>query len=300
MPPVEVSRGALVAQQGQAQSAFEGRSSPEQSTPLVGGTLERPITLITGASAGIGAAFARLFAERGHECALVARRSASLAALADEIAARGHKRPHVFSLDLADHEGPSRLANELTARALEPAIVINNAGFGLRGSAVELSRAEQINMIDLNVRAVTALALRFVDSLKRHRGGIINIASLAGFFPGPGMAVYFASKAYVLSLSEALARELAPHGVRVTCICPGPVPTEFQARAGLYESQSPFLSRSAEQIARDAYDALMAGQRVAVPGVGNKIAAVLPRIMPRALVLRAVEAFERKAGPPFR
>jgi uncharacterized protein len=109
--------------------------------------------------------------------------------------------------------------------------------------------------------------------------------------------------AYVLSLSEALARELAPHGVRVTCICPGPVPTEFQARAGLYESQSrssAFLSHSAEQIARDAYDAFMAGRRVVVPGLGNKIAAALPRIMPRALVLRAVGAFQKLAGPPFR
>jgi uncharacterized protein len=260
----------------------------------------KPVTLITGASSGIGAAFARLFAEYGHECALAARRGARLAALADEIAAKGHKRPHVFSLDLADHEGPSRLANELTARELEPAIVVNNAGFGLRGSAADLSRAEQIAMIDLNARALTALALRFLDSLKRHRGGIINMASLAGFFPGPGMAVYFASKAYVLSLSEALARELAPHGVRVTCICPGPVPTEFQVRAGLYEDQSPFLTRSPEQIARAAYDAFMAGRRVVVPGIGNKIAAALPRIMPRALVLRAAGAYQQKAGPPFR
>src|SRR5207245_1820569 len=133
----------------------------------------KPITLITGASAGIGAAFARLFAERGHECALAARRGARLAALADEIAARGHKRPHIFSLDLGDHQGPSRLDSELTTRGLEPAIVVNNAGFGLRGSAADLNRAEQIEMIDLNARALTALALRFLDSLKRHRGGII-------------------------------------------------------------------------------------------------------------------------------
>jgi len=259
-----------------------------------------PITLITGASSGIGAAFARLLAAGGHECALTARRAGRLAALADEIAAAGHKRPHVIALDLAERDGPSRLASELTARGLEPAIVVNNAGFGLRGSAADLDRAEQIGMIDLNARALTELALRFLDSLKRHRGGMINIASLSGFFPGPGMAVYFASKAYVLSLSEALARELAPHGVRVTCICPGPVPTEFQARAGLYENPSPLLTRSAEQIAREAYDAFVAGRQLVVPGIANKIAAALPRVMSRALVLRAVEAFQKKAGPAYR
>ena len=259
----------------------------------------KPVTLITGASAGIGTAFARLFAERGHECALVARRAARLAALADEIAAAGHTRPHVIALDLTGRDAPDRLANEFAARGIEPAIVVNNAGFGLRGAAADLDHADGLAMIDLNVRALTALSLMFVDSLKRHRGGLINVASLSGFFPGPGMALYFASKAYVLSLSEALARELTSHGVRVTCICPGPVPTEFQARAGLYENPSPLLCRSAERIARDAYDAFMSRRRLIVPGIANKIAAALPRFLPRAVVLRAVEAFQNKAGPPL-
>jgi hypothetical protein len=253
--------------------------------------------LITGASAGIGAAFARLLAERGHECALAARRAERLTTLADAIAAAGHKRPHVIALDLAQHDGPSRLAGELTARGLEPAIVVNNAGFGLRGPAADLDRAEQLAMIDLNVRALTALSLMFVDSLKRHGGGLINVASLSGFFPGPGMAVYFAGKAFVRSFSEAIAYELAGQGVRVTCICPGPVPTEFQARAGLHERPPPFLGRSAEQIAREGYDAFMRGQRVLVPGIPNKIAGALPRFMPRALVLRTVAAFVKQAGP---
>jgi hypothetical protein len=257
-----------------------------------------PIVLITGASSGIGAAFARLFAERGHVCALTARRGERLAALADEIVAAGHTRPHVIALDLAEREGPARLAEELSARALEPAIMVNNAGFGLRGAAADLDRAEQIGILDLNTRALTALALRFLDSLKRHRGGIINIASLASFFPGPGMAVYFASKAYVRSFSEALACELAPHGVRVTCICPGPVPTEFQARAGFVDKVPPRLTRSAERIARAGYDALMAGHTLLVPGFGDKIAAALPRFLPRALVLRAVETYLAKIAPP--
>lgn len=256
----------------------------------------QPVTLITGASAGIGVAFARLLAERGHDCALVARRAARLEALADDIAAAGRKRPHVIPLDLAEREGHARLAAELSARGLKPAIVVNNAGFGLRGAAADLDRAEQIAMIDLNVRALTALSLRFLDSLKRHGGGVINIASLAGFFPGPGMAVYFAGKAYVLALSEALACELAPHGVRVTCVCPGPVPTEFQARAGLDQTLPPLITCSAERVARDAYDGFMCGRRLVVPGVANKIAAVLPRVLPRALVLRAVEAYQMKAA----
>jgi uncharacterized protein len=257
-----------------------------------------PIALITGASAGIGAAFARLLAEHGHECALAARRAEQLTRVADTIAAAGHKRPHIIALDLAERDGPARLAGELTARGLEPAVVVNNAGFGLRGPAADLDRAEQLAMIDLNVRTLTALSLMFVDSLKRHGGGLINIASLSGFFPGPGMAVYFAGKAFVRSFSEAIAHELGRQGVRVTCICPGPVPTEFQARAGLRDQSQLLLSRSAEQIAREGYDAFMRGQHVIVPGIPNRVAGALPRFMPRALVLRAVEGFLRRAGPP--
>src|SRR5262249_40624358 len=151
----------------------------------------------------------------------------------DEIIKAGRKRPQVLALDLTAHDAGARIAKELAARSLGPAIVVNNAGFGLHGEAARLDRREQLAMIDLNARLVTDLSLRFVPSLRRYGGGVINIASLAAFFPGPGMAVYFASKAYVLTLSEALRRELKPRGVKVTCICPGPVPTEFQARAGL-------------------------------------------------------------------
>ena len=112
-------------------------------------------------------------------------------------------------------------------------IVVNNAGFGLHGQAAELDRAEQLAMLDLNVRALTDLSLRWIDGIVKHKGGILNVASVAGFLPGPGMAVYYASKSYVLSFTEALARELAPQGVRVTALCPGPVQTEFQKRAGI-------------------------------------------------------------------
>jgi short-subunit dehydrogenase len=269
---------------------------PSQVAPLA--STPKPVTLITGASAGIGAAFARLFAERGHECVLVARREAQLGALASEIAKAGRKRPHVLALDLAEREVGARIAKELAARGLEPAIVVNNAGFGLHGAAATLDRHEQLAMIDLNVRVLTDLSLRFVTSLRRYGGGVINIASLAAFFPGPGMAVYFAGKAYVRVLSEALHRELAPLGVKVTCVCAGPVPTEFQARAGLGpEALSPMMTRSAERIARDSYDGFMRGKPLVVPGFVNKVVTVLPRFMPRALVLRAIASYQLKNAP---
>src|SRR5918999_5570829 len=127
-------------------------------------------------------------------------------------------------------------------------------------------------MIELNVRALTDLSLAFLESLERHRGGILNVASVAGFLPGPGMAVYYATKAYVLSFSEALYHELAPKGVRVSVLCPGPVPTEFQARAGdTSETLPPLLTRSAERVARDGYCGLKHGRRVVVPGIANKL-----------------------------
>ena len=192
----------------------------------------KPVALVTGASAGIGVELARVFAAQGHDLVLVARREDRLSALADEIAAAGRPRPTVLALDLERRDAVAMLAAQLSAQGLEPAYVINNAGFGLSGPAAKLSRDEQLAMIDLNVRALTELSLAFIESLERHRGGILNVASVAAFLPGPGMAVYYASKAYVLSFSEALHRELAGRGIRVTALCPGPVETEFQAAVG--------------------------------------------------------------------
>jgi uncharacterized protein len=250
----------------------------------------KPVVLITGASSGIGTALAKVFAAHGHELALVARRGDRLEALADEIAATGRPRPTVFTADLERRDGASAIAAELSSRGLEPAIVVNNAGFGLRGEAATLSRDEQLAMIDLNVRALTELSLMFVDSVVRHRGGILNVASLAAFLPGPGMAVYYASKAYVLSFSEALHREWSGRGVRVTVLCPGPVPTEFQARAGLsLPAAARMLELSAERVAQIGYDAFMAGQRVVIAGIGNRLAVSLMRLVPHALLLRLVD-----------
>jgi uncharacterized protein len=258
---------------------------------------KRPVTLITGASAGIGAALAHEFAVHGHEVVLIARREQALVALADAIAAKGGTRPTVLRADVARIDAARDIAEALAQRGLEPDIVVNNAGFGLLGPAAELDRAAQLAMIDLNVRALTDLSLAFIDSLERRRGGILNVASVAAFLPGPGMAVYYATKAYVLSFSEALHHELKLRGVRVTVLCPGPVPTEFQARAGITsDTFSPLLTRSAGRVAEEGYRGLAKGRRVVVPGFANKAVTVLTRIVPRSILLKATDLAQKGRG----
>ena len=250
----------------------------------------KPVTLITGASAGIGSKLAVTFAAHGHDLVLVARRAAPLAELGREIAEEWGIKPQIVTADLTRADAPAHIASELRARGLEPNVVVNNAGFGLFGPAMELDRAEQLAIIDLNVRALTDLSLRFIDSLTRHRGGILNVASVASFMPGPEMAVYYATKAYVLSFSEALHHELKPRGVRVTALCPGPVATEFQARANMPVGQfSTGFDRPADRISDAGYKGLMAGRRVVLPGKHTHILSMLPRFAPRRVVLAAME-----------
>ena len=247
------------------------------------------VTLITGASAGIGAELARLFASKGHRVALVARRADRLAALASEITAAGGAVPMVIACDLGRPDAGDEIAAALAAEHVEVEYVVNNAGFGLFGRAIELDRAEQLSMIAVNIRAMTDLSLRFSDHLIRHRGGILNVGSIAAFMPGPGMAVYYASKAYVLSFSEALRGELAPRGVRVTTLCPGPVPSEFQARAGFQPGfDSAILNVSPSDVAKAGYRGLMANQRAVLPGLGIKLVPFLLRLFPRGFILAAV------------
>jgi short-subunit dehydrogenase len=249
----------------------------------------KPVALITGASSGIGTALAEVFAQNGHEIVLLARRLPQLAATAERIRAAGHAMPHILQADLARPNAVDLIARELSARHLEPAFLINNAGYGLLGQAHVLDRADQLAMIDLNCRSLTELSLRFIEPLARHRGGILNVASIAGFIPGPGMAVYNATKAYVISFSEGLRRELRPKGIRVTALCPGPVPTEFQARAGIMDVHYP---RGFEQCAADVallgYRGLMRGRGVVVPGAHNKLVPLLPRFLPRGFIAEMV------------
>jgi short-subunit dehydrogenase len=251
------------------------------------------VTLITGASAGIGTELARVFASNGHRVALVARRADRLKTLSGEITAAGGAAPIVISCDLEQPDAGDKIAAALTAEGVEVEFVVNNAGFGLFGNAIEMDRVEQLGIIALNIRAVTDLSLRFSDQLIRHRGGILNVGSIAGFLPGPGMAVYYASKAYVLSFSEALRRELAPRGVRVTVLCPGPVPSEFQARAGFEPGfDSAVLNVSASDVAQAGYRGLMANKRAVLPGLGIKIVPFLLRLFPRGFILGAVGRFQ--------
>ena len=258
-----------------------------------------PVTLITGASSGIGIELARVFASHGHELVLVARRQRELTDLAEEIAGKGAKRPIVLAVDLGERDAVTRIVAEMKSRDREPAYLVNNAGFGLAGPSAMLDCGEQLAMIDVNVRALTELTLTFADSVVRHRGGILNVASVASFIPGPGMAVYYASKAYVLSFSQALHSELSRRGVRVTALCPGPVPTGFQSRAGIRAStggQTTMLVIPARRVAEIGYDALVRGKRVVVAGFGNRIVVFFMRFLPHVLLLPLIKARMRFAS----
>jgi short-subunit dehydrogenase len=251
------------------------------------------VTLITGASAGIGTELARVFASNGHRVALVARRADRLAALAGEITASGGTAPVVIPCDLEQGDAADKIAAALAAAGVEVDYLVNNAGFGLFGRAAELDREGQLGIISVNIRAMTDLTLRLSDQVIRHHGGILNVGSIAGFLPGPGMAIYYASKAYVLSFTEALRGELADRDVRVTALCPGPVPTEFQARAGFRPGfDSTILNVSASDVAKAGYRGLMANKRVVLPGLGIKVVPFLLRLFPRGFILAAVAGFQ--------
>jgi short-subunit dehydrogenase len=257
--------------------------------------MARPVALITGASEGIGVELARLFARDGHRVALVARREELLRALARELVAAGAPEPVVIPCDLGQADAGDVIASVLRAADAEPEYVVNNAGYGLFGEAAALPVAGQLDMIAVNIRALTDLSLRFAEPLARHRGGILNVASVAGFVPGPRMAVYYASKAYVVSFSEALYEEMRPKGVRVTVLCPGPVPSGFQRRAGYQPGGgSPLVVQDAKTVALAGYCGLMAGRRMVVPGLANKIVTSLVGFVPRGLVVAAMGVVQRR------
>nr|WP_246556829.1 SDR family oxidoreductase [Bradyrhizobium liaoningense] len=251
--------------------------------------------MITGASAGIGLELARVFAANGHRLALTARRADRLEALAIELAAKSGKKPIVIVCDLEQADAGETIAAALAAEGVELDHLVNNAGFGVFGDAVARDRDEQLGIVDVNVRALTDLSLRFADQLIKNKGGLLNVGSVAGFLPGPGMAVYYASKAYVISFTEALRAELASRGVRVTVLCPGPVPTEFQARAGVgSQHDTAALNVSAAEVAREAYRGLMANKRAVLPGLGIKIVPFALRFFPRGFILAATSRFQRR------
>ena len=250
-----------------------------------------PTVLITGASGGIGEAFAHVAAGEGHPLILVARTEAELHRVRGVVIARYAVPVTVIVLDLGKPQACDDLANELEARKLAPAILINNAGFGLIGKAAELSRESQLQMIDLNVRALTDLTLRFLPQMiARGSGGVINVASTAGFMPGPNMAVYFATKAFVMSFTEALFEETKRSGVTLTVLSPGPVETGFQARAGMKRAStlSPMIPKSAMAVAQAGWAGFKAGERLVVPGTMNKLTAYALRGAPRRMILPVI------------
>ncbi len=267
----------------------------EQTQPQ-SGTKTRGVTLITGASGGIGADLARVFAKNGHDLALVARSRGKLEMLADEIASAGRPKPLIFALDIAGPAAVAKLAAWLGTEGATVEILVNNAGFGLAGLAAELDPAEQLAIIDLNIRAAVDTTLHFLPQIRRARGKILNVASVAAYFPGgPRMAAYYASKSFILSFSLALAQELRPQGVTVSALCPGYTKTDFQTRAGIGQDMalSRFPGTTAMEVAEAGYAGLMAGRREIVPGFLNKLSVLTLPFLPRAAVLPVISLLQQ-------
>jgi hypothetical protein len=251
--------------------------------------MARGVTLITGASAGLGAEFARACAGRGEELVLVARRRDRLDALASEIGGK----VHVIAADLSAPDAPRELVAAIEGMGLGVETLINNAGFGLIGTFASLPLDRQLQMIDLNIRTLTALAhLVLPGMIERRCGAILNVASTAAFQAGPGFGVYFATKAYVLSFTEALHQELKGKGIRVSALCPGPTRTEFGEVAGLGGGGFDRFSADARGVVAAGLKGLDRNRAVIVPGFANKVSAQAGRILPRAVMRRIVASLK--------
>jgi len=239
------------------------------------------VALVTGASAGLGVEFARQLSKRGHRLVLVARRKDRLEQLAKEL---GNAR--AVAIDLSKGDAAARLMADVEANGEIVGLLVNNAGFGLIGRFAELDAKRERQMIDLNVGALTELCRAVAPSMiERKSGAILNVASTAAFQPGPKMAVYFATKAFVLSLTEALHEELKPHGIKVSCLCPGPTRTEFGDVAG-FGGNGLFdrVAMNAAEVVEIGLKGLDSKRAVVVTGWLNKIGAASTRFAPRSMV----------------
>ncbi len=249
----------------------------------------KPVALITGASAGLGAEFARQLAKRGHSLILAARRKDRIEALAKEL---GNTR--AIAIDLSKANAAAELTANVEGAGEQVEILVNNAGFGLIGRFAKRDPERLREMIDLNVGTLTDLCRLIAPGMiERGSGGILNVASTAAFQPGPNMAVYFATKAYVLSFTEALHEELKPHGVHVSCLCPGPTRTEFGEVAG-FGGNGMFdrVAMEAPEVVAAGLKGLDKNKAVVVPGVANKIAAASTRFAPRGVVRKIAGAIK--------
>ena len=261
-------------------------------------TGEGQTALVTGASMGIGVDLAECFAKDGYDLILAARSAGALEDVARRLAAAHSVRATPITVDLAARGGGEKLANEIAARGLEVDVVVNNAGYGVAGAFDAHDRAGQLGMIDVNVRALVELThIYWPRLLARKRGGVLNVASTAAFQPGPLMAVYYASKAFVLSFSEALWKEAEGTGVHVSCLCPGPTTSNFRERAGtgrtnLARTGAPMGSAA---VAEMGYRAWRENRRVVVTGARNAILAKLVKFVPRRTLLSMVYRLQSPA-----
>ncbi len=256
---------------------------------------KRPVALVTGASMGLGAEFARLLASHGYDLILVARSVDKLNAVRREIEGLHGVVVHVIPKNLAEPMAPATLFNEVEAAGLEVDVLVNNAGFGGYGVFHQSDLKVDLDMIEVNVTTLTHLARLFVTGMvARKRGRILNVASTAAFQPGPLQPVYYATKAYVLSFTEAIANELHGTGVTATALCPGPTPTGFQERANVGEVKGLRLMMrvSPEAVVRAGYEGMMKGKAVVVPGALNRFLIFLLRFSPRSMVTAAVRRIQ--------
>ncbi len=251
--------------------------------------------LVTGASSGIGKELSRCFARDGSRLVLVARRSDALESLAAELRQASGIEAVVVAADLARPDAAARVLSQIERDGLEADVLVNNAGFGAQGLFAQLPLDRQIEMVQLNVTTLTHLTRLFLPGMiARRRGGILNVASTAAFQPGPHMAVYYASKAFVLSFSEALSEELSGTGVTATALCPGPTATGFGEAARMRRTPLfRLLTMSASSVAKAGHRGFRRGRAVVIPGVRNRVLTFSVRLVPRWLSRRIVGAMNK-------
>lgn len=250
--------------------------------------------LITGASSGIGWELAKLFAADGSDLVLVARREERLKALADELKDEFGVDVFVLPKDLSDPEAPGEIYEHLKREGIDIDVLVNNAGFGARGPFASLDTDKQVDMVQVNVVALTHLTRLFLPGIiERGRGGVLNVGSLAGFQPGPNLAVYYATKAYVLSFTEALSEEVKNPNIKITCLAPGPVRTEFGEKSELDDSLLFKMSlMDVGPVVREGYEGFRHGKVIVLPGIKQKLIPVLLRFTPRFLVRKIVKSLQ--------
>jgi short-subunit dehydrogenase len=259
--------------------------------------MKKETALISGASSGIGYELARIMGASGHDLVLVARSTSRLMEIKKELETKFKILVHVIGKDLSLEHAPAEIAAELSAQNMTIDILVNNAGFGGFGEFWESDWKKEKEMIDLNIRSLTEMTKLFLPGMvKRKNGKVMNLGSTASFQPGPLMAVYYASKAYVLSFSEAIAEELRGTGVTVTCLCPGPTTSGFQAAASIEDSKLVKGKKlpSSKQVAEYGYKAMMKGKVVAIEGFMNRGLAGSVRFSPRWMVRRTVKKMQEK------